>query len=428
MPEAWLRPYHYFLARLAAVWYGNPSQKLIVIGVTGTNGKTTTSYLIAKALEASGFQTGCTTTALMKVGAREWINRTKMTMPGRFFIQRMLRDMVRAGCRYAIIETSSQGMMQFRHVGIEYDLAVFTNLTPEHLEAHGGFAPYKEAKGRLFKTVATSKIKTVDGQAVPKMLILNRDDAYAMFYAEQAPKIPCLWYGLDPVSAEVAPKNVTYQALETHFTFEGVPFVSHLAGRHNLANNLAALAVTQALGVSLKAVAKNMDAVLCVPGRLERVDVGQPWTVLIDYAYEPEALAKCFEAIRLTPHRRIIHVLGSCGGGRDRARRPLLGAFSAIHADVVIVTNEDPYDDDPHSIIEAIAEGAQKAGAKTGENLFMIEDREEAITMAMRLAGPQDLVLLTGKGCEPWICVADGKKEPWDERAAAERAIRSVRG
>ncbi len=426
IPETWLRPYHYALARLAAWWYGYPARELIVIGVTGTNGKTTTSYLIAKTLEVTGFQTGCTTTAIMKVGKREWLNRTKMTMPGRFFIQRTLRDMVKAGCRYAVIETSSQGLMQFRHLGIDYDVAVFTNLTSEHLEAHGSFENYKQAKALLFQAVAKAVPKLLGGVLVPKVLVLNREDAQADFYASQAPQVPCLWYGLDAARAEVVPQNVVYQALTTTFTVNDVCVTLHLPGRHNLENGLAAIATAQALGVDTKATATALTAVSGVPGRLERVDLGQAWSVIIDYAYEPVALARCLETLKLVPHKRLIHVLGSCGGGRDQARRPLLGAFAAKHAEIVIVTNEDPYDDDPEVIIQAIAAGAIKAGKRLGDNLLTIQDRQTAITTAMRLAQPGDLVLLTGKGCEPWICVAGGQKLAWDERVAAEQGIREV--
>lgn len=424
VPERWLLPYHFVLAQLAAWWYGHPSRELVVIGVTGTNGKTTTSYLIAKALEASGFATGCTTTAIMKVGAREWVNKTKMTMPGRFFIQRMLREMVKAGCRYAVIETSSQGLTQFRHVGVEYDIAVFTNLTPEHLEAHGGFENYKFAKALLFDAVAQSETKKLAGQVISKAYVVNRESEHSSFYTGRASHVPVVWYGLDPAMSEVAPHDVVYEANVTRFFVRSHPVRLHLPGTHNLENALAALAVCKTLGVDLKAATQALSAIPGIPGRLERVDGGQPWTVVIDYAYEPEALARCVEALRHIPYRRLIHVLGSCGGGRDVSRRPLLGAFAASHADVAIITNEDPYDDDPQSIIDQIVAGAIAGGKRMGENLFAILDREEAITAAMRMAGPGDLVLLTGKGSEPWMCVANGEKIPWDERASALKGIR----
>lgn len=427
IPFAWLQPYHYILARLAAFWYGYPSRQLIVIGVTGTNGKTTTTYLTAKALEASGFQTGCTTTALMKVGEKEWMNRTKMTMPGRFFVQRMLRDMVKAGCRYAVIETSSQGLMQFRHLGIQCDVAVFTNLTPEHLEAHGGFENYKKMKAILFQTVGRAPVKYVNGQAVPKAFVLNRESEFSDFYASQAPQVPRFWYGFQGEAGrdllaeriQETPVGVTFDAAEAQVRLS-------LPGRHNIENALAALAVCRALGVDLRSAGEKLSQLPGVPGRLERVEMGQSWKVVIDYAYEPEALKRCVEALKGVGYKRLIHVLGSCGGGRDVSRRPLLGAFAATHADIAIVTNEDPYDDDPELIIRHIVEGAEAAGMKRDVQVFAILDRQAAITRAMEMAEPGDLVLLTGKGCEPWICVANGKKLAWDERAAAEKAIREV--
>lgn len=426
IPKRWLQPYHFVLAHLASWWYGHPGRELIVIGVTGTNGKTTTSYLIAKALEASGFATGCTTTAIMKVGAREWVNKTKMTMPGRFFIQRTLREMVDAGCRYAVIETSSQGLIQFRQVGVPYDVAVFTNLTPEHLEAHGGFENYKFAKALLFDAVANATEKRLAGEVVPKVFVVNRESEHSSFYTGRASHIPVVWYGLDVAQAEVAPHEVVYEANTTKFFVGEYPVTLHLPGKHNLENALATLAVCRVLGVDMRAATEALSAVPGVPGRLERIEGGQPWTVIIDYAYEPEALARCVEALRHVPHRRLIHVLGSCGGGRDVSRRPLLGAFAATHADIAIVTNEDPYDDDPQDIIDQIVAGAVAGGKRVGENVFSILDREEAIAMAMRMAEPGDLVLLTGKGCEPWICVANGEKLAWDERAAALKGIHRV--
>jgi UDP-N-acetylmuramoyl-L-alanyl-D-glutamate--2,6-diaminopimelate ligase len=199
-----------------------------------------------------------------------------------------------------------------------------------------------------------------------------------------------------------------------------------LPGKHNLENALAALAVCHVLEVDLKAAAKTLSNVPGVPGRLERVDLGQSWSVVIDYAYEPEALKKCLDALKTFPHKRVIHVLGGCGGGRDLSRRPLIGAFGAHNADIVIVTNEDPYDDDPQVVIDQTAAGALAEGKEFGKDLYTILDRQTAINKAMELAQPGDLVLLTGKGCEPWICVADGKKLPWSERDAAEQAIRLV--
>ncbi|KAA0206487.1 UDP-N-acetylmuramoyl-L-alanyl-D-glutamate--2,6-diaminopimelate ligase [Candidatus Uhrbacteria bacterium] len=408
VPEPIVSAYHYILARLAQFAYGNPSKHLIVIGVTGTNGKTTTAYFLAKALEASGFKTGCTTTAVMKIGDREWINKTKMTMPGRFFLQKTLRDMVNVGCKYAVIETSSQGLVQHRHIGINYRIGVFTNLTPEHIEAHGGFENYKKAKRLLFEHVKTA--------------VINADSEHAAYYAETPGLSRIAWYGLRSDKGLHA-ENVELRADGSRFVADGANVDLRLPGEYNIYNALAALAVCRELGVDLAAAARRLSSIERVPGRFDRIEAGQPWTVIIDYAYEPESFKRFYEALSLIEKQRVIHVLGSCGGGRDVSRRPVLGRLAGERADVVIVTNEDPYDDDPQLIIDQVAEGAVAAGKRDGETLFRILDRREAIEKAMALAGPGDLVVLTGKGCEPWMCLSNGRKMPWDEAAVAREAI-----
>lgn len=425
IPPVVLDRYHWTLANLASLRYGNPSRQLIVIGVTGTNGKTTTCYAIAKALEASGHKTGCTTTAILKVAEREWINPTKMTMPGRFFLQRMLRQMVDAGCRYAVIETSSQGLIQHRHVGIAYDIGVFTNLTPEHIEAHGGFENYKQAKGRLFEYLETLEPKQVAGQTVPRAIVLNAESEHAGYYASLAKSLPVQWYGIGEGEGLRA-KHLETQETGSSTEVNGYPFKIAMPGRYNVENMLAALTVCQVLAVPLETAIAKLEKIQGLPGRFERVDVGQSWKVVIDYAPEPEALKQLYKAVSSVPHARLIHVLGSCGGGRDIARRPILGKMAGETADLVIVTNEDPYDDDPAQIIDQVAAGAAAAGKKEGETLLKIQDRKEAIAEAMKQAQPNDLVLITGKGCETWICVANDRKLPWNERQAAEDGIRAA--
>ncbi len=424
LPASWFQLYHYALARLAAFVYRYPSEELVVIGVTGTNGKTTTSYLIAKALEAGGAKVGCTTTAILKIADKEWINPTKMTMPGRFFLQRMLRQMVNAGCRYAVLETSSQGLIQSRHDGISYDIAVFTNLTPEHIEAHGGFESYKSAKAQLFSHVAKRHAKRLQGKEIPRLFVLNADSEHASFYAGFGKDVTCLWYGRQSAKG-LRPDEYHLTEKGTDLVVEGAYGHLQLPGDYNVENALAALAVAASQNVPMGAALAALCAISFVPGRFEVVEMGQPFRVIIDYAPEPESLRQLYGALRLSSRRRLIHVLGSCGGGRDIARRPLLGQMSAHEADIVIVTNEDPYDDDPVEIIKQVAAGAQASGKTVGKDLFLVDDRQEAIALAIRFAEPGDVVLLTGKGSEPWICVADGKKLPWNERAAAETALRT---
>jgi len=425
VPDSWFSVYHLVLAKLAVFIYGNPSKKLIVIGVTGTNGKTTTSYYLAKALEAEGAKSGLTTTAILKIGEKEWLNKTKMTMPGRFWLQRMLRDMVRAGCTYAVIETSSQGLIQHRHIGVQYDGAVFTNLTPEHIEAHGGYENYKKAKRILFEHVADMKPKQGRGKRVKLFFVMNADDKAAEYYAEVAHLADVFWFG---ISSEKGLRAINVKLGDRGVTFsvEGETICMNQPGEFTVYNALAALQATKHLGVSVKDASVELSKILKVPGRVERVEAGQDWTVVVDYAPEPESFRQLYEALSFIPRKKTIHILGSCGGGRDISRREVLGRLAAERADIVIVTNEDPYDDDPNEIIEQVAKGARSFGKTDGSSLFTILDRKEAIYKAMELAKSGDLVVMTGKGCEPWICVANGNKLPWDEVSIAKEAIQYV--
>jgi UDP-N-acetylmuramoyl-L-alanyl-D-glutamate--2,6-diaminopimelate ligase len=423
VPESWLQAYHFALSYFAAAWYGFPSEKLVVVGVTGTNGKTTTSYFTAKALEAVGDATGCTTTALFKIANREWLNDSKMTMLGRFRLQKLLREMVKAGCRYVVVETSSQGVAQFRHRAINYDVAILTNLTPEHVEAHGSFEAYKQAKIELFRHLARSKRKVLAGKTVPKIAILNRACEHANdFVVDGLDRV--VWYGI-AVDDGVSATNLQESAWSTQFTIDGHRGTVNLPGMVNVENALAATACATTLGLPLDAVLKKIATVSGVPGRFERIDEGQPYVVLIDYAVEPVAMLKLYEFLERHPHNRLIHVFGSCGGGRDVARRPVLGKLAAEHADEVIITNEDPYDDNPQTIVDQVIEGV-KAGGKSAEQYKAILDRREAIFTAMRDARPGDIVLLTGKGCEQAIVAENGRKIPWDERKIAREAIRAA--
>lgn len=421
VPTSAITAYHRILAHVAALYYGNPSREMVVIGVTGTNGKTTTSYLLAKALEGAGVTAGCTTTALMKIGRIETQNRLKMTMPGRFALQKLLREMRDAGCTHVVIETSSQGLIQYRHEGVAYDIGIFTNLTPEHIEAHGGFENYKKAKKILFTHIAKQPPKQIQGNAVEKAFVLNADDEHAPYY--QVDGIKTLWYGVKS-DRGLHPDSFTLEERGVQAVIGGERLALSLPGEYNLANALAALVAGTQLGFALRPLMNGLETVKVVPGRFQRVDEGQAFDVIIDYAPEPESFKKFYEAFEPNKHGRVIHVLGSCGGGRDIARRPVLGRLAAQHADIVIVTNEDPYDDNPAEIIEHVAVGAREGGKKDGEDLFVIQDRREAIRFAMKQAKSGDAVILTGKGNEAWICGANGSKQAWSEEAEAREAIK----
>jgi UDP-N-acetylmuramoyl-L-alanyl-D-glutamate--2,6-diaminopimelate ligase len=417
--------YHLFLSWISAMWYKNPSRELIVIGVTGTNGKSSTAYFLSKALEATGAKTGLTSTAMFKIADREWINATKMTMLGRFQLQRLLREMVDAGCTYAVVETSSQGVVQYRHRHIAYDGCVFTNLTPEHIEAHGGFENYKKAKLKLFEHAASLPRKTINGVIVPRIAILNKDDKYAIDFAKVWGGEDIIWYGLIDGANRLA-NHIQLTADRILFDVDDVHFEMSTPGEVMVYNALAAIAAAESYGMPLRGIADRLATIQGMPGRYESINEGQDFKVIVDYAYEPAALGKLFDfAEAIKGHGRIIHLTGSAGGGRDVARRAIIGKLSAERADITIVTNEDPYDDNPEQIINQVADSATQYGKKEGVTLFRMIDRRKAIEKAITLAKPGDVVLLTGKGSEPVMAVANGQKVPWDDREEARVAIRA---
>jgi UDP-N-acetylmuramoyl-L-alanyl-D-glutamate--2,6-diaminopimelate ligase len=406
IPKPALQAYHYVLAKTAEAVYRHPSEKLIVIGVTGTNGKSSTVNFIAQILTELGETVGYTSTAGFSIAGHDVENKMKMTMPGRYYLQRTQDEMVKAKCSYAIIETSSQGLDQFRHLGINYDVAVFTNLTPEHIEAHGGFDNYKKAKGKLFAHLTARRKKHLEGHDVPKTIVVNSDDEHAAYYAS---------FPADKrVSFSFADKAI--RVADIVHPISKLP----LRAEFEQKNALAAIATVEALGFPLVKVLDAAQALKPLAGRFEKIEQGQPFTVIVDYAYEPYALEALFAAVKGS---RLIGVHGSAGGGRDVARRPIIGKLAGEHEAIVIVTNEDPYDEDPREIIEAVARGAREAGKVEGTDLFLIDDRKDAIKKAFELAMPGDAVLLTGKGSEPVMAVAGGKKIAWDDRKVARELL-----
>ncbi|MFA5022070.1 MAG: UDP-N-acetylmuramyl-tripeptide synthetase [Patescibacteria group bacterium] len=430
IPQPLLKLYHYSLAIAANFFYGSPSDKLIVIGVTGTSGKSTVVYLIAKMLQNAGFRVGAASTFLFKVDKKEWLNDKKMTMIGRFALQKLIKQMTKANCQYAIIETSSQGIEQFRHLGINYDILIFTNLYPEHIEAHGNFENYKKAKLKLFAKLKEETIKILANQKIKKTIIANLDDEHAKdFLANWAQDK--FGFTLTQQSSDqgrvVRAENEVISGSGVEFTVAGQPFNLKLFGRHNIYNTLATVTLGLSQGLSLSKMSEILSAIQGVPGRIEFIEAGQPFKIIVDYAYEPKAVLALYEMVKLIDHKKVIHVLGSCGGGRDCWRRPVLGELAAKLADYVIVTNEDPYDEDPQRIIDQVAAGAIKAGKVNNKNLFSILDRRQGISKALSLAQAGDLVLVSGKGCEPVMAVKDGKLIPWDDRQVVREELKNLK-
>jgi UDP-N-acetylmuramoyl-L-alanyl-D-glutamate--2,6-diaminopimelate ligase len=421
---------------LAAAWHaGFPSLRLGIVGVTGTDGKTTTAYLVRAALEAAGHRSGLVGTTDVIVGGRELGNPARMTTPEAPELQAHLAAMLAAGDDWAVVESTSHGLAQQRVAELAYDVGVLTNVTSEHLELHGTREAYVAAKRRLFTLLATSPANPDKGFG--KHAVVNADDPEAGGFVEEARRAGAgiVTYGLDRARDDGAPPSIVATDISTgpHGTvatvrtprWEGA-FELGRPGRFNLANALAALGVAEALGLDPARSAAAVGASGAVPGRMERIDRGQPFDVIVDYAHTAEALATVLDELRPPPvdGAGLIAVFGSAGE-RDTHKRAEMGRVAGERCRLIVVTDEDPRREDRMSIIEAIAGGARDAGRRDGADLFLVPDRAEAIDLAIGRARPGDVVLLAGKGHERTIEMADGAR-PWDETAAAVDALAAL--
>ncbi len=418
------------LATAAAWWYRDPSHELSVVGVTGTDGKTTTSFLAAAVLEAAGIATGLVGTVETQVGPVRAATPGHVTTPGALELQRLLRAMVTAGDRAAVIETTSHGLAAERVGGIAYDAAVFTNLSHEHLEFHGSFEAYRAAKLSLFERLGTARpAKPVDR---PRIGVVNADDPAAGGFVEatrSADARPVTYGTAAGADVRLTQLSETGQGLRLGVQAPGwdgeveVP----LAGRFNASNALAAIALGLGWGLDPSDVRAGLASVGRVPGRMERIDHGQPFEVVVDYAHTPASLAMVLDL--LGPRAAaggggVIAVFGSAGE-RDLEKRPMMGRIAGERCRLVVVTDEDPRGEDRQAILDEIAAGAEAAGLRRGADLLVVADRSQAIREALARARPGDVVLLAGKGHESSIIGPAGPL-PWDERAAAEAALGSL--
>lgn len=425
-----LKNLKHFLVAFCAYWYyGRPARKLIVIGVTGTKGKSTTSRFIASVLQAGGYKVGLLSTVEFQVADKRWLNDKKMTMLGLGQIQKMLRDMVMAGCQYAVVETSSEGILQYRHFGLHYDIAVFTNLGTEHSERHGGFENLKVDKGKLFAQLNKFPHKIFNGKKVEKIIVANLDDVSADFY---------LNYPADrkigfAIKNKVSNLSQNFFADIVSSTVAGVDFkVSeqnyhiNLAGEFNIYNALAAIAVASSQNISIVGIIEGLDSVKMLEGRMEFIEVGQKFKVIVDYAHEPMSLTELFINLKKIVSGNIIAVIGSDGGGRDVSKRSKMGEIAGKLCDYVVVSDVNCYDEDPLEIAEMLATGARQVGKKDNEDLFIVVDRKKGIEKAISLAQSNDVVVITAKGTEPYIAIANGEKISWDDRAVAREILQKV--
>ncbi|GAB4564258.1 MAG: UDP-N-acetylmuramoyl-L-alanyl-D-glutamate--2,6-diaminopimelate ligase [Anaerolineae bacterium] len=407
------------LAALSAAFYGYPGRRLRVIGVTGTDGKTTTCAMISHILEAAGLKTGLISTVTFKVAERVWDNDTRQSTPEAPEIQGMLADMVAAGCQAVVIESTSHGLALHRVDGCEYDVAVMTNVTHEHLDFHGTIEAYRLAKARLFEMLGASFDK-----GFPKTGVVNLDDPNASLFIERSPE-QVITYAVESPSALLRARDIVASPSSLLFTLDSpwgeIEVRLALVGAFNVNNALAAMGAAAAVGVSPSVAAEALSSFRSVRGRMEVVDRGQPFSVIVDYAHTPDSFDKIMRTVQPLARGRMIAVFGSAGE-RDRQKRPLQGEIAARYCQLLVLTDEDPRLEDREAILREIADGAEKAGLRQGEGYVIIPDRAEAIRYAIRSARPGDVVLLLGKGHEGSIIYADGKI-PWNERAAAERAL-----
>jgi UDP-N-acetylmuramoyl-L-alanyl-D-glutamate--2,6-diaminopimelate ligase len=397
------------LADAADAWYGQPSKELQVIGVTGTDGKTTTSFLAVELLRAGGHRPGLIGTVAADIGDERLPNEDRNTTPESLELQELLARMVEAGNESVVMEATSHGLALERTRNCRFDVGVVTSVTSEHLEFHGSLEAYRRAKARLVEEAP--------------LAILNTDDEAYAFFRERA-RDRVLTYGID-ADADLRATELVADAAGSRFTLVAPDWsgevTTPMPGRFNVSNALAALAIAHVEGVAWPVAVDALARTAGVPGRMERVDAGQPFAVVVDYAHTADSLGKVLRMLRPVTRGRLIAVFGSAGE-RDPTKRPAMGRVSAELADVTVVTDEDPRLEDPRAINEAIADGARGAGAVDGESLLVIDDRREAIARAMAMAREGDVVLLAGKGHETSIFYG-ADKLPWDDREAARDAL-----
>ncbi|MGD2178917.1 MAG: UDP-N-acetylmuramoyl-L-alanyl-D-glutamate--2,6-diaminopimelate ligase [Anaerolineae bacterium] len=419
---------------LCAAWHGFPSRAMTLIGVTGTDGKTTTVGLIHAVVRAAEATVGMvgTVKALIPAADPAQPSETEMetglhtTTPDPPELQRYLSQMVAGGATHAVLEVTSHGLAQHRVAGCDFDVAVVTNVTHEHLDFHGSVDSYQRAKTRLFKSLSNSFRKP----DVPKVSVLNGDDD-SFHYLRPLPADRQIIYSVDGV-ADVTAHDVVLEADRTRFTLRmpagQVPVKTPLVGRYNVHNALAAAAVGVALGISPETVARGLASVGGVPGRMERIEEGQPFLAIVDFAHTPNALRQALRTARRmieANEGRVIAVFGSAGL-RDREKRRMMGSIAGQLADVVIVTAEDPRTESLERIMAESAEAASAEGKSEGVDLFRVADRGEAIWLACQLARPVDVVIACGKGHEQSMCFGT-REYPWDDREAMRLALHGKR-
>jgi len=400
----WGQPiYHWTLASLAALSYSFPSRKIKIIAVTGTKGKSSTTEILNAILEEAGYTTALSNTIRFKVADVSEDNLYKMSMPGRFFLQRFLRRAISAKCDIVIMEMTSQGSLLYRHKFIDLDALIFTNISPEHIESHGSYENYLQAKVNIARELTKSKKPN-------RAIIANGDDAEAeKFLACEVEK------KITFSAKDVQPFTILSEGID--FTFAGKTVHSPLSGLFNLYNLLGAIACARNLGVPDDIIIRAVEKFRGIRGRVEKIEAGQDFNVVVDYAHTPDSLEKLYQVFKTS---RNICVLGGTGGGRDVWKRKEMGRIADSYCEEIILTDEDPYDEDPNKIVADVKEGI------VNQTPTIIMDRREAIREAIKRAKTGDVVIITGKGTDPYIMGPRGTKIPWSDARVAREELERI--
>jgi UDP-N-acetylmuramoyl-L-alanyl-D-glutamate--2,6-diaminopimelate ligase len=462
IPQSLKNIYHLFQAVFANVWFGFPSKKLKVIGVTGTNGKTTTVQMIAKVLEEAGKKIAVASTINFKLGEKEWVNKSKFTTLSSFAVQKFLKQAVAAGCEYVVLEVSSHSLDQNRVWGVDFDAAVITNVTREHLDYHETMEEYAKVKEKLFAGLGKSgksvAVVNMGMKFAKDFLKYPADEKYGYRIKYNVSSI--MYPGMKIVEAEQVKLNIHNTSYIIHNTL----FTLNMPGEFNIENALAATCVGMSQNIPLEKISAALAKIKGVPGRMERIDNSRDLNIIVDYAVTPDSLEKLYRFISEFAKRsdraaeeesgrtaKIIAVFGSCGE-RDRGKRPIMGEIVAQHADCCIVTNEDPYNEDPQQIIDEVFAGVvgrdfpkarlfssssealeipqsqalENSEFKTeGVDAFRILDRRDAIKKALQIAKPGDIVVVTGKGAEE-IMVIGKERISWNDPKVIREVLREI--
>ncbi len=403
-PQQLKNSYHLLKAIFANIRFGFPSRKLKVIGITGTNGKTTTTQMITKILEEAGKKVAMASTINFRINGQEEINRTKFTTLSAYSVQKFIKRALEAGSEYLVLETSSHALDQHRVWGIKYACAVITNVTREHLDYHKTMENYREAKKRMFAGVETA-IVNLDMENPEQYL--NNTAAKKIGYTLKTLENP-------EVNELIVAKNLELGIVESKFEVNGQNYFFKLIGDFNVENALAAIAVGINEGISSEVISRALSKIEGVPGRLEKIPNDKNLNIIVDFALTPDALDRLYKLIKKVNinNGKIVAVFGSCGE-RDRGKRPIMGEIVSKYADCIVLTNDEPYHEDPQQIIEEIAAGIKNK--EEGNNYWKIEDRRQAIRKALEISKPNDIVLVTGMGAEDTMAIGD-ERIPWNDR------------